>query len=123
MPTLISSISLVGATCTPSTAAMPVVGSMKNPVPAQPPPKQRKNNQDKDLFKAIENLDLHEAEPFRRPLAKSLVHTERAVLHEVPSLMRSSESDLTPFSGNAGTKISCTVSAFKIALGTSWPAV
>jgi hypothetical protein len=33
------------------------------------------------------------------------------------------ESDLTLFSGNAGTKISCTVSAFKIALGTGRPAV
>jgi hypothetical protein len=47
----------------------------------------------------------------------------RAVLHEVPSLMINSEIDVTPFSGNTGTKISCTVSAFKIALGTWRPAV
>ena len=67
-------------------------------------------------------LDLHQAEPSRRPVGKSVVHTARAVLHEVPSLVIISESDLTPFSGNTGTKISCTVSAFKIALGTSRPA-
>jgi hypothetical protein len=72
---------------------------------------------------AIEDLNLHQAEPFRRPPVKSLVDIARAVLHEVPSFMTISESDLTPFSGNAGTKISCTVSAFKIALGTSRPAV
>ena len=80
-------------------------------------------NLDNGLINMIEDLDLHQAEPFRRPPVKSVVHTARAVLHEVPSHMINSESDLTPFSGNAGTKISCTVSAFKIALGTSRPAV
>ena len=126
MPTLCNSTSLpvVDSTCTPNTTAMPVIGSMKNFVPAQPPPKQRKNNQlDNDLFNATEDLDIPQAEPFRRPLAKSVVQTAKAVLHEVLSVMINSESVLTPFSGNAGTKISCTVSAFKIALRTSRPAV
>ena len=74
-------------------------------------------------FKAIEDLDLQQAEPFRRPLFKSAVHTARAVLHEVPSRMIIPESDLIPISGNTGTKISCTVSAFKKALGISRPGV
>ena len=51
------------------------------------------------------------------------MHTARALLHEVPSVLTNSESDLTPFSGNAGTKIWCTVSAFKIALGNCRPAL
>ena len=52
-----------------------------------------------------------------------MVTIPRAVLHEVPSFPMSSDTDLTPFSGNTGTKISCTSSAFKIALGTCRPAV
>ena len=76
-----------------------------------------------NFLRRLEYLDLHQAEPFRRLLVKSVVHTARAVLHEVPSLMIIPESDLIPISGNAGTKISCTVSAFKIALGASRPAV
>ena len=64
---------------------------------------------------------LPQTEPFRRRPARSVVHTERPVLHEVPSVFRNSESDLTPFSGNAGMKTWFTVSAFKIALGTPWP--
>ena len=75
------------------------------------------------MFKAIENLiDLHQAEPFRRPLGKSVVHIARAVLHEA-SVMKVSESDLAPFSDNAGMKISCTNSALKIGLETSLPAI
>ena len=70
----------------------------------------------------LEGLDLHQTEPFRRRPVKSVVHIARPVVHEA-SLMTNSESDLTPFSGNAGMKIWRTVSAFKIALGTSRPAV
>ena len=107
------------ATCAPNTAAMPVVGSMKYIVPDQPPPKRRIIS----FHKAIEELYLHQAEPFRRRPGKSVVPIARAMLQEVPLLITYSESDLTPFSDNDGTKISCTVSAFKIALGTSRPAV
>ena len=74
-------------------------------------------------YAVVEDLYLHHAEPHRRPPAKSLVDTATAVLHEVPSVMINSERDLTPFSGSAGTKISCTVCVLKIALGTSRPAV
>ena len=66
---------------------------------------------------------LQKAEPLRRPPVTSLVFTARAVLHEVPSVLVNSEIDSTPFSGNAGVKISCTVSTFKIALGTCRPAL
>ena len=96
---------------------------MKYSVPAQPPPKGRIISFYKYLFKAIEELHLHQAEPFRRRPVKSVVSTARAVLQEVPLLITCSESDLTPFSGNDGMKISCTVSAFKIALGRCRPAV
>ena len=96
---------------------------MKWSVPAQPPPKRRIISFHNYLFKAIEELHLHQAEPFRRLPVKSIVSTARAVLQEVPSLITNSESDLIPFSDNDGTKISCTVSDFRIALGTGRPAV
>jgi hypothetical protein len=112
-----------GDACTPNTTEMPVVGSMKYSVPAQPAPRRRIISFHNYLFKAIEGLHLHQAEPFRRRPIKSVVSTARAVLQEVPTLITVSESDLIPFADNNGTKISCTISAFKIALGRCRPAV
>ena len=102
---------------------MPVVGSIYPPVPAHPPPK-RKINQfyvKSSFKKVIEGLP--STEPLRRPPVTSLVFTKRPVLHEVPSVLMNSEIDSTALSGNAGVKISCTVSTFKIALGTCRPAL
>ena len=93
--------------------------------PPNLPLKQRKVkliNFDKH-FKGKEDFNnLHQAEPLLRRPGQSVVHTARALLHEVPLVMTNSERDLIPFSGNTGTKILCTVSAFKMALGTSRPA-
>ena len=98
-------------------------GIHEEPCTCPASPLTKKNNQlNNGLFMAIEDLDLHQQEPFRRRPVKSVVHIAREVLHEA-SLMTNSERDLTPFCGKAGTNILCTVSAFKIALGTSRPAV
>ena len=123
MADLYTSMSGGENTCTPNTTAMPVVGSMKYCVPAPPPPKRRIISHHNYLLKVIKELHLHQAEPFRRRPTKSAVSTARAVLQEVPSIITYSESDLIPFSDNDGTNISCTVSAFKIALGRCRPAV